>query len=315
MTDAPPDEVRRLLDARSEARRQRDWPRADALRDEIATLGWEVQDDARGSVVRPRLPPAAVPTGYAQPADLASLLDQPAVVDASLHLLAEDHPGDLERFLRGLRGFPPVAGTEVVVVANAPSYDVSALIAAALPNEPVVLETTQRLGWADARNLGLRRSLGRVTVLVDTSVEPIGDFVRPLLAAFDDPTVGLAGGWGLLSDDGRQFREAPPGEVDAVEAYCLAVERDALRAIGGFDPRFRYYRNADLDLSFAVRAAGWRAVSTEPLPLVRHEHRGYADLDPPERDRLSRRNFYRFLKHWGDRRDLLLSTRDEPAPR
>jgi len=34
---------------------------------------------------------------------------------------------------------------------------------------------------------------------------------------------------------------------------------------------------------------------------------------PAERDRLSKRNFYRFLKHWGDRRDLLLrpAQRDE----
>ena len=34
-----------------------------------------------------------------------------------------------------------------------------------------------------------------------------------------------------------------------------------LRTVGGFDPRFRYYRNADLDLSFAVRDAAGRAVN------------------------------------------------------
>jgi GT2 family glycosyltransferase len=95
-----------------------------------------------------------------------------------------------------------------------------------------------------------------------------------------------------------------------VEAYCLAVRRDALRAVGGFDPAFRYYRNADLDLSFAVRDAGWRALRTPELPLARHEHRDYESVTPEERDRLSRRNFYRFLKHWGDRRDLLLDRRD-----
>ena len=103
-----------------------------------------------------------------------------------------------------------------------------------------------------------------------------------------------------------EFVEAPPGEVDAVEGYCLAIRREALRAVGGIDRRFRFYRNADLDLSFAVRDAGWKAVRTEPLPLVRHEHRGWTSLPDEERDRLSKRNFYRFLDHWGDRRDLLL---------
>jgi GT2 family glycosyltransferase len=138
----------------------------------------------------------------------------------------------------------------------------------------------------------------------------VGDFVGPLVTAFEDDTVGVAGGWGVTSADGRHFEEAPPGEVDAVEGYCLAIRREALRAVGGFDPRFRWYRNADLDLSFAVRDAGWRAVRTGALPLVRHEHRGWADLPEAERDRLSKRNFYRFLEHWGDRPDLLLRRDD-----
>jgi GT2 family glycosyltransferase len=90
-----------------------------------------------------------------------------------------------------------------------------------------------------------------------------------------------------------------------VEGYCLAIRREALRAIGGgFDPHFRFYRNADLDLSFGVRDAGWHALAVD-LPLVRHEHRGWTSLPDAERDRLSKRNFYRFLKHWSDRRDLL----------
>jgi GT2 family glycosyltransferase len=116
----------------------------------------------------------------------------------------------------------------------------------------------------------------------------------------------------VTSGDGREFDVAPPGEVDAIEGYCLAIRRDALRQVGGFDHRFRFYRNADLDLSFAIRANGWKAIATEPLMLTRHEHRGWTAHEPAERDRLSKRNFYRFLKHWGDRRDLLLhpDTRD-----
>jgi hypothetical protein len=47
-------------------------------------------------------------------------------------------------------------------------------------------------------------------------------------------------------------------------------------------------------------------VATPELPLRRHEHRGWGDLPQAERDRLSKRNFYRFLDHWGGRRDLLL---------
>ena len=296
-----PHDVRRLLDRRSEARAARDWARADALRDELAALGWEVQDTAAGSSVRPIL--AATPDAATVPDRLA----EPAELPLAVVVVAEDHAGDLVRLLGGLAAHPPPAAWELLVVANAPPFDVDAAVdEAGLPLAATVLRTPERLGWADARTLGLRASRGEVTLLLDTSVEPTGDVAATILAAFDDPSVGLAGGWGLRSRDGRHFDEAPPGEVDAVEAYCLAVRREPLRAVGGFDRRFRFYRNADLDFSFGVRDAGWRAVATEPLPLVRHEHRGWTALPEEERDRLSRRNFYRFLERWRDRPDLLL---------
>jgi GT2 family glycosyltransferase len=306
--DAVPAEVRGLLADRAAARAAGEWDRADELRGRIADLGWEVQDGPRGSTARPLLPPGPAPTGYASPDDLASRLDEPASVSASVHVAAEDHPEDLERLLRGLATHhPPSVSWELVVVANAPTFDLADTLRRHVPPvEPTILSTTQRLGWADARTLGMRRSRGEVTVLLDTSVEPTGDFLPMLLADFDDPSVGIAGGWGVTSGDGRQFEDAPPGEVDAIEGYCLAVRREALRAVGGFDRRFRFYRNADLDFSFAVRDAGWRAIRTQPLPLERHEHRGYTSLPDAERDRLSKRNFYRFLEHWGDRPDLLL---------
>jgi cysteinyl-tRNA synthetase len=229
-----------------------------------------------------------------------------------VQVVADDHPDDLARFLRGLAAHPPSVPWELVIVANEPAYDLDAqLEEIPLPTSPVVLLTAGRLGWADARTLGLTRSRGEVTALIDTSLEPSGDWPTPLLAAFDDPTVGIAGGWGVTSRDARQFEDAPAGEVDAIEGYCLAVRREALRAVGGFDRRFRFYRNADLDFSFAVRDAGWRAVRTAPLPFERHEHRGWTSLPDAERDRLSKRNFYRFLDRWGDRPDLLLHRGDE----
>jgi GT2 family glycosyltransferase len=296
-SDSVPDDVRRLLDERAAAREERDFERADELRDRIASLGWEVQDAGGRSTARPIL----VREPEADP------IDGESTVDASVQLVAEDHPADLLRVLRGVAAHPPATSWQLVIVANAPAEPLAETLASvSLPLDPVVLDSTERLGWADARTLGMRHSRGAVTILLDTSLEPTGDFVTPLVAAFEDPAVGIAGGWGVTSGDARQFTEAPPGPVDAIEAYCLAIRREALRAVGGFDRRFRYYRNADLDLSFAVRDAGWTAVRTDPLPLARHEHRGWASLPEEERDRLSKRNFYRFLDRWGSRPDLLL---------
>jgi hypothetical protein len=298
-----PEPVRRLLAERKAARLDSDWARADALRSEIAGMGWEVQDRGTRSTARPMLIRASH-------TDDASRLGEPASVEVSIQVTAEDHLDDLARLLAGLSTHPPAQSWELVIVDNGAGFEVEGELV--MPIEPVVVRSDHRLGWADARTLGMHRSSGEVTVLLDSSLEPTGDFVSPLLAAFEDPTVGIAGPWGVTSPNGRQFDEAPPGEVDAVEAYCLAVRREALRAVGGFDRRFQFYRNADLDFSFAVRAAGWRAVRTPPLPLERHEHRGWESVTEAERERLSKRNFYRFLEHWGDRRDLLIAA--EPKP-
>ena len=42
------------------------------------------------------------------------------------------------------------------------------------------------------------------------------------------------------------------------------------------------------------------------LPALRHEHRGYTSLPEAERDRQSKRNFYRIIDRFGPRRDLLI---------
>jgi len=42
------------------------------------------------------------------------------------------------------------------------------------------------------------------------------------------------------------------------------------------------------------------------VPVERHEHRLWEATEPAERERLSRRNMYRFLDRWRDREDLLV---------
>lgn len=191
MNEPVPAEVARLIEERSVARAARDWEAADALRDRIRDAGWEVVDSAEGSTARPALPPA-------QP-DLPSLLDDPASVPASVLVVVDDHPEDLERLLHGLAAHPPSVDWELLVVANAPVAPLEPLVLAAwhgdgsLP-EPTLLASALRLGWADAVNLGLRRSRGAVAILLDTSLEPTGEVIGPLLEAFDDATVGIAGG-------------------------------------------------------------------------------------------------------------------------
>jgi cysteinyl-tRNA synthetase len=52
----PPEQALELLEKRNAARAARDWAAADALRDELAALGFTVEDRAEGSVLKRTAP-------------------------------------------------------------------------------------------------------------------------------------------------------------------------------------------------------------------------------------------------------------------
>ncbi len=170
------------------------------------------------------------------------------------------------------------------------------------------------LGFATAVNAGIQASAGEVVVLFDPGVEVTGDAISPLLAALDDPTVVVAGPFGLRGEGTlKEFEESEGPDVDAIEGYCMAFRRSDALAIDGFDPKFKFYRIADIEFSFRLRDRGGRAVVVAGLPVSKHEHRLWEATPAEERDRLSRRNLYRFLDRWGNRKDLLVG-REPGAP-
>lgn len=191
---------------------------------------------------------------------------------------------------------------ELVVVDNPVDEGASDRIAS-LP-QVVHLPLRDGVGWAAGRNLGLRQATGELVVVVDTSVELTGDVVEPLRRHFEHADVGLAGRWGVTTGDGFHFEESEGPDVDGVEAYFMALRRRDVARVGLFDPKFRWYRNADIDFSFRVRDAGFRTIVDPSLPLTRHAHRLWESTD--DREELSRRNFFRFRDHWSERKDLFV---------
>jgi cysteinyl-tRNA synthetase len=311
-----PADIRALADARALARAAKDWPEADRLRAELEAAGWKVVDRGFSYVLEPAHPPTVEVGGtvrYGRSSDVPSRLEEPPTGLATVILVATDWPEDLARMLAMLRAHGP-DGVDIVVVGDGPSEGQAAALDGLAGAE--VIRTSERLGHAAALNAGIRRVSAPVVILLDTSVEPTGDVVTPLVRALDDPTVAVAGAWGIVSDDLRHFAEAPAGDVHAIEGYCLAFRRvDAIER-GPLDERFRFYRNLDIWWSLVLRDSGEgrpprRAVVLEGLPLTKHEHRGWTSLPDEERDRLSKRNFYRIIDRFGRRLDLV--SRDRPG--
>ncbi len=320
--EVPPDVVE-LAERRAAARRARDWRVADALRGEIEAAGWTVVDAAtlytlertvapdvtEGSIVR-----------YGSSQSVPSRFDQAPFGVASVVLVATDWPGDLARTLRSLVGHAP-DGTQLVLVANAPSAAQAATLDALDQVDPgapgiatEVVWTSTRLGHAAALNAGIRRAAADVVVLMDTSIEPAGDLVGALVRALGDPTVAVAGPFGLLSPDLRHFEEAVGEEaaVVAIEGVALAFRRSDYVELGPLDEHFVLHRYLDIWWSLVLRdreaprgRTSRRALRVSDVPVIRHERRDGTSLSETGRERLARRNLYRVLKRFATRRDLL----------
>ena len=299
-----PEEVRALAARRDEARGRRDFAAADAIRDQIRSLGYDVTDTADGPQLAPAAPAAPPPATRLRAADVQSVLDRPPAFDVSVHWLVEGWRDDI---LRGIDSF---------AAAGAPGRSVQHVVVDVTyepgewPDGVEAIDLESGTGWADARNAGLMRSLGGIVLVVDGCVEAVGDVAGPLAAVLGDPSVGIAGPFGIVSDDLREFRESEGPRVDAVEAYLMAMRRELVVDGLRFDSKFAFYRSADIELSFRVKAMGL-ATLVVPVPVRRHEHRMWTMTPPDVRERLSKRNFYRFLDVWRGRDDLLERSRAE----
>jgi GT2 family glycosyltransferase len=287
------EEAQRLLTERVERRRDKDFAAADALRERLHAGGWDVVDRAAGS----ELQALKAPPGKA-------LATTPRAV--TLLTVVHGWKPDAERWLLSVFTHCK-ADFEALIVDNSGDTRIGAWLDSRAAERFRTVRLDPPLGFAGAVNAGIEAATGEVVILFDPGVELKGDAVSPLLEALSDPSVAVAGPYGLRGQGTmKEFAESSGPEVDAIEGYCMAFRRTDAQALEGFDLKYRFYRIADIEFSFRLRDRGGRAVAVSGLPLEKHEHRLWETTDPSERDRLSRRNMYRFLDRWGERSDLLV---------
>jgi hypothetical protein len=306
--DAIPAEVVALADQRAEARAARDFAASDALRDQIAELGYLVTDTPQGYALAPRPPFDVLP-------NLGALVEESLAIGArcAVLLLVDGWPDDVRTCVEALVAHMP---SDVVVVgldlgdadgAGRALHELATAHAGRVVDVHVPQALAQA-GWGPSVAALVRSSAPEAVVVMDLSSVLDGDAIGPLLAALDDPSVVAAGWRGVdvdLADNWRTFVDAGPGDVDALLGYLLVVRRDAAVATPPH-PKAKFYRNADMEWSLALREAGGRLVAVPgPLPVHQERHRGYHDSDPEYRDRESRKTYDRLLQRFRGRAEVL----------
>lgn len=310
-----PDATRALLDRRSEARARRDYAAADALRDQLRRDGYDVRDYPAESIVTPSRSYDALADAISRPEQAPSLLAAPDAREFSVCVYNTHWPSDTLRCINSVLRYAGTTDIEILVLDASEPDQRSNWLTATLTRDPRIrtLRADHLFGEAEARNTTLRLSQGRYCVLIDGSVEVVGDIFTPLRRALAQPRVVVAGPYGLVTDDLRHFHEDEGPDVDAIEGYLFAFPREALARVGWMDPRYRFYRNLDIDFSFTLRQKGVKDAATDPdralvveLPVVRHEHRMWESLGEDERDKRSKKNFDVFLRKWHHHTHLMV---------
>ena len=294
-------------------RQQETFDTADSMRNQLAADGYVVEDALDGTRVRPKTPMerrlekwGAVSSSR----EVESLLGQPSEYEFTFVLNAYGYPEDVERCVSGMLRHSEGRSAEIIVIDSGSTDGTGELLEKMQLEHPNVrvVHCDHVIGDAASKNIGIKQSLGEHVIIVDGSAEIVGDVLGPVAAQLSDPTVGVFGPYGLTTDDLQHFHEeVDSGDADAMQAYMMAFRRDAVNTVGLMREVFRFYRNLDIDYCFQFKDKGYRVVADSSLPLVRHEHRQWTELDDNQRDELSRKNFGRFLKRWGNRPDLLIT--------
>lgn len=211
-------------------------------------------------------------------------------------------------------------GVEIVLVDNA-STDGTHLLLDEMEGSATVIRNPANLGFAAACNQGARAARAPVVVFLNSDTEVQEGWLEPLLAAVEDPAVGVAGSR-LLYPSGRvqhagmalapgclplHVHRGVPGahpvaaqtrNMMLLTGACMAIDRGSYLRLGGFDEG---YRNGfeDTDLCMRIARAGLVARYCGDSVVTHHESMspGRSDYDDQNMARF-RRTWLRWPPDW-----------------
>lgn len=225
------------------------------------------------------------------------------IVPVSIVIVSRGRPDALNLCLTGVAQLDyPVF--EVVVVACARGV---ARVHQRLDAAHIKLVPFDQANISAARNLGVAQAAGEIVAFLDDDAVPEPTWLRHLTAVFVEPDVAAAGGFvrgrnGIsfqwrartvdargdavpltLDGDAPRVLRPTPHRAIKTEGCNMALRRDVLADLGGFDPAFRFYLD-ETDLNMRLARAG-HATALVPLAQVHH---GFAASARRDTDRTPR---------------------------
>ncbi|MFO7805851.1 MAG: glycosyltransferase family 2 protein [Paracoccaceae bacterium] len=202
----------------------------------------------------------------------------------SVVVVSHGRPDALGRCLRGIAQLDYPA-FEVVVVCDAPSR--SEVI-----DPQVKTVVFDGANISEARNLGVAQAAGEIIAFIDDDAVPEPNWLVHLAGPFAADKVAATGGY-VIGRNGISFQwtarmafadgsteplplegttprllTGKPGQAIKTEGTNMAIRRDLLVAMGGFDPAYRFYLD-ETDINMRLAAEG-HVTAIVPLAQVHH---------------------------------------------
>ncbi len=171
---------------------------------------------------------------------------------------------------------------EVVLVDDGSTDATPSIVQSYAERFPIVrLIQNSNQGPAASRNVAWRAAKADVVIFTDGDCVPERDWIEKLVKRFGPPEVAaVAGTYRTLNTQNKlarfvgheiawRYRDVP-AQVDAHGAYNLAIRKDVLEELGGFDESYKAPSGEDWDLTYRISRK--YKILFAPDAIVAHAH-------------------------------------------
>lgn len=303
-----PHGIEEIAERRQIARANKDFAQSDLLRDQLKSEGWLIKDTPDGY----QLSPAPPFEQYATTKQLLQAAQRSVAAKVVILVIVDGWPEDVQTSLQALLDHLPDFAQVIAIDCGNVDGAGSVLHEHAVTHSNIhefhLAQTLAEAGWSAVVTAGIEIADSEFFGVMDLSTVWDADALTPLMSVFESPNVAATGWRGVnvnTADEWRSFVDATPGSADAVLGYFMLMRTSVAREIGPH-PKAKFYRNADMEWSLAIRAAGHDIVIPQvQLPVHQERHHGYHDTDPEYRDQQSKKTYDRLLQSFRGKNHIL----------